>query len=88
MVFKWEHHHSHPRKHFQWPGNVVWDISDEKYFHRISNSYLKAYFLLDPLENFMLFRSKLARFMRIHHDSTDGPGDLSAPEYLGRSGHM
>ena len=71
MVFKWEHHHSHHRKHFQWPGNGVWGISDEKYFHRISNSYLKAYFLLDSLENFMLFRSKLARFMRIHHDSTD-----------------
>ena len=47
-------------RHFWW-----------KYFHQNSNSYLKAYFLLDSLEIFMLFRSKLASFMRIHHDSTD-----------------
>ena len=52
MVFQWKHRHSHHRQHFQWPGNVIFDISDEKYFHRFPNSYFEAYFLLDFVENF------------------------------------
>ena len=32
---------------------------------------LKHIFLPHSVENFMLFRSKLDSFMRIHHDSTD-----------------
>ena len=47
-------------KHFQWPGNVVWCISDEKYFHHFSNSYFELYFLHNFGENFMFFQAKLA----------------------------
>ena len=69
--FSRKYRHRHNRQHFQWAGNVVWDISDEKYFHRFSNSYFEAYFLLDLIENVMFFRSKLDCYMRVHHDSID-----------------
>ena len=69
--FSREYHHRHHRKYFQWPGNVVWDISGEKYFHRFSNCYFEAYFLLHSVENFMLFGSKVDSYVRVHHDSTD-----------------
>ncbi len=61
----------HHRKHFQWLGNVVWDISDEKYFHQIFNSYFEPCFLLNFVEIFMLFWSKLDGYVRIQHGSED-----------------
>ena len=45
--FSREYHLRRHRKHSQWSGNIVWDISDEKYFHRFSNSYFELYFLHD-----------------------------------------
>ena len=44
----------HQWKHFQWTGNVVWCISDEKHFHHFSNSYFELYFLHDFIKNSIL----------------------------------
>ena len=56
-------------KHFQWPGNVVWCISDEKYFHHFSNSYFELYFLHDFIKKsntFHAFSSKVDNYVRLH----------------------
>ena len=57
--FSRKYRHRHHWKHFQWPGSVVRDISNEKYFHQISNSYFEPCFLLNFVENLMLFEPNL-----------------------------
>ena len=57
----------------QGAGTVVWDISNEKYFHQISNSYFQPCFLLNFVENFMIFLTKLDTYVRIQDSSADKP---------------
>ena len=57
--FSRKYSHRHHRKHFRRPGNVVWDISNEKYFHQFSNSYFELYFLLNFVEILMIFEANL-----------------------------
>ena len=58
---------------FQWSGNVVWCISNEKYFHHFSNSYFELYFLLYFGENVMLFRAKLTIMYYYISSTADKP---------------
>ena len=71
--FSREYRRMHHWGHFQWPGTVVWGISNEKYFHQISNSYFQSCFLLKYVEIFMLFRTKLDAYARIQDSSADKP---------------
>ena len=43
--------------------DVVWDISDEKYFHHFSNSYLEAYFWYIQLKISCFLVAKLIAYV-------------------------
>ena len=65
--FSREYRRMHHWGHFQWPGTVVWDISNEKYFHQISNSYFELYFCKFSSKNAMLFIGFLCTIMMFSH---------------------
>ena len=57
--FSRECHLRRHRRHFQWPRNVVWDISHEKYFHQFSNSYFESCFCSISLKSSCFFKANL-----------------------------